>query len=239
TCEPDGELMASTSRGRTTPRRPMLGSCGTSAVRAHCNSPCRQPLLPVLAGHSPSAGVVSVDRYREDGRDWRKLQPNEIARQLMACSLPVLKFVKPVKGVELRGSVTAAAMAPPLQRRQGIMAAVATGLLQALKEGSYWAPGFDVPNAVECTGVLAPMSRISPLPDLGRDCDESRMPELSCSSSSHPLEVCQKLALHEEQHRVALVQFTATGEPSSSLLDFGRYQEHEAKLLLQTTFLQA
>eukprot|EP00440_Ansanella_granifera_P065738 gb/GFBE01071294.1/.p1 GENE.gb/GFBE01071294.1/~~gb/GFBE01071294.1/.p1 ORF type:complete len:460 (+),score=67.72 gb/GFBE01071294.1/:1-1380(+) len=220
-------------RRRATPRH---RSCRQEELE-HATKPQRDPVLPVLAGSYPSGGVVALLRYREDGRDWRKLTPSDIRCQLLSCALPPLRRSA---NQPAGGSSAAAAAAPARERRQGLMAAVATGVLQAIEEGSYWSPGFGCRDAVKCVGVLRPMSRLVP-------CAESRPkasikaelpPRLVCSST--PLvDLCVELAGQEGQSRVALAQFSAVGDLPGSRIDLAHLEIQEAQLLLRSTYLKA
>lgn len=208
----------------------------------HHTVPMRHPRIPVLAGSYPSAGVVAVKRYRQDGRDWRKLSPAEVVRQLLACSLPPLRISKGSLAAKGDGSLAAAVVAPACQRREGLMAALATGVLQATEQGSYWAPGFGLPETVECRSVRQPVSRlllpVQPEP-LQRPTGNVQVPALCCSPDHSALGLCLEFALEQDRPRTALVKFGAAGVLPGLDADFASLELREAEVLLRTNYLKA
>jgi len=206
------------------------------------NKPQRKPILPVVSGHYPSAGVVSINRYNEDGRDWRQLMSSEIMVGLMATSMPPLRSETKGWGRLNKdatwtgdGSSASAKSAPAAQRRQGLLAAIATGVLQAVEQGAYWAPSFERPDSEFCT-VSRPMSRVIPASKLQAPACEA-CPKLSTESGSM-LDTCLNLA-KQDKRRIALVQFSAKGDHPCTRMDLAHLEMQEADLLLRTSYLKA
>jgi len=149
-----------------------------------------------LASDSIAAGNVCIRKYLEEGRDWRKLTPEEV-RHFMACNLPAVSLRRPKR--EVTGPLIAAA-APPASRRQGLLAAVATGILQAVGQGFYWS------RDQKCEGVRIPMSRLVRLPAV-KALREVHGGAVCTVSDSLAVDVC--LAHAEEERKVALVRITS------------------------------
>ncbi|CAJ1362801.1 unnamed protein product [Effrenium voratum] len=178
---------------------------------ARAGRPWRHPELPVLRSSSIAAGQVCVQKYLEDGRDWRKVLPKEVLQQMLALDLPGRR----ASGPELAGA------AAPARRREGLMAAVATGILQAVDQGFYWS----------CSGekqaVPRPMSRLVRLPDTFEV-----QGEVSGSvASGLAVEVCREAASRQDKPRVALVRFSAERAVTKHL--------GTDPLLLRSTYLKA
>jgi len=205
----------------------------------------RRPALPVVVGDVINGSTISVQRYLEDSRDWRRLSPTDIAG-----------FFSDLR-VALEPSRTPRLYPTPfrrdreaVQQQEGLFAAIAVGTLQALSERSYWAPAADDAHAVECRDMRVPMSRLfastpsipsspSPAPsELGPVAPSQ--PDLTVSADLPVLEACQKLAagqLGGTPPHVALVRFVAAGDARWLTPALGDCRE--AQLCLRTSFLQA
>jgi len=185
--------------GDMAPRRPK-GNVRSDRLRStpRSSQPHRHPDLPVLASDSIAAGNVCIRKYLEEGRDWRKLTPQEVLRHFMACNLPAVSLRRPKR--EVSGPLIAAA-APPSSRRQGLLAAVATGILQAVDQGFYWS------SDQKCEGVRIPMSRLVRLPAV-KASKEVHGGAVCTVSDALAVDVC--LAHAAEERKVALVRITST-----------------------------
>lgn len=170
----------------------------------------RQARLPVLVGSEPSANVVSLAKYQEDTRDWRKLQPQEIRQQFTS-------LLGSVTRMDCRPARLASAheKADVSHQCEGLMTAIALGTMQAQSHGSYWASP-DTPG-------LEPQSQCAPEITVSADCD--------------PLDACTELASHGGPSRIALVRFTAAGDPQQTQPILSNFRE--AQLFVRTTYLHA
>eukprot|EP00435_Cladocopium_sp_Y103_P039787 s2235_g10.t1 len=182
------------------PRRPKGNVRLRESQTPRPQLPHRHPDLPVLASDSFAAGNVCVRKYLEEGRDWRKLTPQEVIRHFMACNLPAVSLRRPKR--ELSGPLIAAA-APPASRRQGLLAAVATGILQAVDQGFYWS------SDQKCEGVRIPMSRLVRLPAVKTSREVHHGGAVCTVSDSLAVDVCLAHAAEEDQRKVALVRITS------------------------------
>jgi len=143
-----GKSISGTIGSTTTPRsnlnsrtkhRQICGLGEQTRVLAHL---CRDPALPVELGESNSAqGVskISLHDYDRDIRDWRKLKPGE--------------WLAHFESAKSR-----------LSGLGGLTTAITCGTLQACLQGSYWAPYFGHPEAVQvdCGHLKFPTSRLYP-----------------------------------------------------------------------------
>lgn len=115
----------------------------------------RSPALPVVLGERPHGPAVSIAKYRDDTRDWRKLDPTEVQRAFLELSASLEPSPNPrMYATPFRRDSEA------FQRFEGLMAAVAVGTLQACDERLYWAPSYDAPRSVEKTNIRMPMSKL-------------------------------------------------------------------------------
>jgi len=178
-------------------------------------APLRHPDLPVLASAYIAAGHVCIQRYLEDGRDWRKVSPLEIQRQLRACDLPLWRHPK---GPKMTGLEVARA-APMAQRLEGLLAAVVAGILQAVDQGCFWGPGFEVPRCVKIQGVPSPMSRLVLLPSSQKETPLEVGAGGLKASDLLAVDVAAEAALREAKPKVGLVRFSARRLPGLRRLD--------------------
>jgi len=194
----------------------------------------REPTLPVRARDEPGGANVSLSRYEEDTRDWRKLHPEDISRLFVDLDASLQTPRNPQL-------YSTAARRPPEEsfHLEGLMAAVAVGNLQASSEGLFWSPCFEE-GAAECRGIRAPISRaIAATPDISKlepKCQGA--PSIRVSADASPLAICQELAAEPGHQHVALVRFVPLGDHrgASPALP-GNFRE--AQLQLRTTYLQA
>ena len=159
-------------------------------------------------------------RFFEDGRDWRKLtrgprrfrnghfeRPQEILQHFRASKLPPSRRPKGVVS-----GLAVAAGASEAARHQGLCAAVAVGILQAVEQGCYWA-------GPELCRLRLPMSCLRRLPPEPPPC----VNEAECLVSRQgAVDVC--LAYAQEQ---------------VSLVRLGEGMELEQPLLLRSSYLKA
>ncbi|CAE7232609.1 unnamed protein product [Symbiodinium sp. CCMP2592] len=155
------------------------------------------------------------ERYLEDGRDWRKVSPLEIQRQLRACDLPLWR--RP-KGPKMTGLEVARA-APMAERLEGLLAAVVAGILQAVDQGCFWGPGYEVPRWVKIQGVPSPMSRLVLLPSIQRATPLEVGAGGLKASDLLAVDVAAEAALREAKPKVGLVRFSARRLPGLRRLD--------------------
>lgn len=219
-----------------TPRQPLLSSRGVGQSRQQPRAPrlYRPPALPVCVRDEPGGATISLQRYQEDTRDWRKLHPRDVSRYFIDLDASLQTPRTP--------QFYLTCTRRPAEENtnfEGLMAAVALGNLQACSEGLYWAPCFEDGSA-ECRDIRAPMSRVfSSPPDISTlEAKHEGPPSISVSSESTPLAACQDLAAETPHLHVALVRFVPLGDRRatavSALGDF-----REAQLHLRTTYLQA
>jgi len=228
-------LAPSSARGLppTKPRQPESWRCTGSQRQAPLY---RDPALPICLGELPNGTTVSVQRYRDDTRDWRKLSPTEV-RQRFA-------------DMEAKAQIPQYRLYPTGHRRdteatrhfEGLMAAIAVGTLQAYNEGLYWAPSFQDRDAHQCKEVRSPMSRaFVDVPDVSAM--EPRfqgVPQIVATADRSPLAACQELALRADRGRrprVALVRLVPLTDAHNACPPLGDYRQ--SQLYLRTTFLQA
>lgn len=210
--------------------RKSAGTLGRRAV-GHGNGLYRPPALPVCVGEEPGGATVSLGKFQDDTRDWRKLQTREIAEYFENLEASL----QPSRNPRVYATSTRRHPEETAQFK-GLMAAVAVGTLQACSEGSYWSPCFQE-GAVQCRDVRRPVSRVvaatSSLPQV----DPRGAPQISVDSEICPLETCRALACEAQHPRVALVRFVPLGDvqhaSTSSLGDF-----RGAQLQMRTTYLQ-
>lgn len=122
------------------------------------------------------------------------------------------------------------------------MAALAAGVLQATEQGSYWTPGFGLPETVECQSVRQPVSRlvqpVRPEP-LQRPTGNVQVPALRCSSGHSALSLCLESAMEHDRQRTALVKFGAEGVLPGRDGDFRSLELRQAELLCRSNYLAA
>lgn len=151
-----------------------------------------------------------------DLRDWRKLDPEEV----------IARYRKAKDGPE---------------NRTLLAAAVFVGTSQACVKGSYWAPSYGCPGAVEveCAHLRRPVSRVYP-PD--------RMPELSAPErpnavqiitcqGPHPLDVCAQAWAGPHHPHVAMVRFSSFRDPRNEKTSYTHCREDA--LFLRTPYYEA
>mmetsp|Transcript_119306 Transcript_119306/g.210943 ORF Transcript_119306/g.210943 Transcript_119306/m.210943 type:complete len:477 (-) Transcript_119306:45-1475(-) len=195
----------------------------------------RSPILPVYAGPLPGGQMVSVHKYKDDTRDWRKLHPHDIMfhfADLEATLRPVPVLDAP------RGQKSSDVGSRP--QIEGLIAAVAVGILQACNEHMYWSPCFGDVEAIMHDDLRLPMSRLVPasgVPDISVLEPHEHQAQVNIRADVSPLAECQMLAAGPAQLRVALVRFTAAGDKRSLIPSLNEHRE--AQLFLQTTYLQA
>jgi len=194
----------------------------------------REPALPVYLRDEPGGSMISLRRYQEDTRDWRKLHPREILRYFTDLDASLQTPRNPKLYIT-------STRRPEEENKnfEGMMAAVAIGNLQACGEGTYWAPCFEE-GSTECRNIRAPMSRaFSSPPDISKlEARHEGPPSISVSAESTPLAVCQDLASETPHPHVALVRVVPLGDARAvSVGALGDFRE--AQLHLRTTYLQA
>eukprot|EP00933_Yihiella_yeosuensis_P033509 TRINITY_DN27207_c0_g1_i1.p1 TRINITY_DN27207_c0_g1~~TRINITY_DN27207_c0_g1_i1.p1 ORF type:complete len:536 (+),score=81.91 TRINITY_DN27207_c0_g1_i1:137-1609(+) len=201
----------------------------------------REPVLPVTLGPEPASSVISIQRWTDETRDWRKLAPQAIASNLTELlSSPPAPSTPRLYSSHLRPGDEES------QRRvcqlEGLSAAVAVGTMQASREGCYWPSSKEV-SFSNPQHVKQPFSRLfKTAPDVSSFEPKSQSaPEISTSEDKDTLAICQELLTAPGKPlRAALVRFVAVGEVH------GRTSAHpllgdpkEAQLCLRTTYLQA
>lgn len=193
-------------------------------------------MLPVYAGVLPGGQMVSVQKYKDDTRDWRKLHPHDI--MLHFADLEATIRVKVPVFDTTRGQTSDDLGSRP--QIEGLIAAVAVGILQACNEHMYWSPCFEDVEAVMHDDLRLPMSRLvlaSNLPDIAALEQHDQQMQVNIRADTSPLAECQMLAAGPARLRVALVRFTAAGDQRSLIPSLNEHRE--AQLFLQTTYLQA
>jgi len=227
---------SSTARAMATTLLARAGGCGSS----NSSSSRRHPRLPVVAGTEPSAGVVSLQKFAADGRDWRCLIPSEVVLHLEHLASAASKqpdLCSPYTGC-----------APGMQAscrayREGLLVAIAVGVMQAMRDGSYLAPHPEDPSAVLCADLRTPLSRIfltSPRSPLGTVGENGAPAEVSVLGDVCPLEICLHLASQEVHPHIAIAHLTAVGgslQRPEALFVGGDLRQ--TPLLLQTSYLWA
>lgn len=193
----------------------------------------RAPMLPVVVGTAPAGGVVSIQKWMDDTRDWRRLAAAEVARVFADLEAKSQIPTNRIYPVNLRRS--------PEERKQfdGLMAAVAVGTLQACSEGVYSAQSPEVATGSESRSVRSPITRaMSSAPDISRVRPKAReLEQLTVSADVNPLEVCRGLIRDPKLLRVGLLRFVPIGDSSSMTPTLGDHRE--SQLLLRTSFLEA
>eukprot|EP00441_Pelagodinium_beii_P041741 CAMPEP_0197627702 /NCGR_PEP_ID=MMETSP1338-20131121/6239_1 /TAXON_ID=43686 ORGANISM="Pelagodinium beii, Strain RCC1491" /NCGR_SAMPLE_ID=MMETSP1338 /ASSEMBLY_ACC=CAM_ASM_000754 /LENGTH=470 /DNA_ID=CAMNT_0043198495 /DNA_START=102 /DNA_END=1514 /DNA_ORIENTATION=+ len=169
----------------------------------------RAPLLPATLGTEPAGNVVSVQRWREDTRDWRKLPSKAIASHLeelqasaAAPNTPRLYAThlrQPLEDAERR-----------VRQMEGLVAAVAVGTLQACQAG-YQAPGFGE-GAKEVPIVRQPTSVTFTAPIEVQEVGVGAV-DLQVSEDMDPIAACQQVLQEPRPPRVGLVHFVALDDP--------------------------
>lgn len=191
------------------------------------------PALPVHLGADPAGSTVTLQRWQDDQRDWRRLPNPDIARAFAGLA-PVQPHVNRLYPEHLRRS--------PEERKnlEGLVAAIAVGTLQACREREYWAPSADDPAAARVQVVRAPVSRaFVAMPDLSKLPARSEGPqEVSVDAERGCLEVCHSISSEPDLPRVGLVRFVAAGDPRSSSVLIGS-DFREAFMTLRTSFAEA
>jgi len=198
----------------------------------------RSPLLPVYASSAPGAQGVSIQRYRDDTRDWRKLPPEDIVRLLRDLESAITQNC--LRGIPagIRTEKTHGQHSDALQQLEGLVSAVVVGTLQACHESLYWAPSTsDARSIVQVDVVRSPMSRLFVAsPDISSlSPREGVTAELKVCADVNPLAACQALA--GGGRRVALVRFSPAGDRRSLLPCCTDHRE--SQLFTQTTYAQA
>lgn len=200
----------------------------------------RNPVLPVLTSALPGGHCISIPKYRDDTRDWRKLPPDSIAKHLAELEAAITEHALHGVPAGLRNEKLRGKHSDFLKQLEGLVAAVAVGTLQACHEMSYWAPSFGHSDGFEqISEMRMPMSRLYKATPATSSIGEARStPELRVLADANPLSTCEELALKPGlPPRVALVRFTAAGDRRSltpSLTD-----HREAQMFTRTTYLQA
>jgi len=230
-CRKEGQMSMSKADDYEPPPSKLGGA--TTKLPRPCRRLYRSPGLPVTAGAEPAGSVVSVQHWRADTRDWRRLSVGDVQRTFAELEAAVQIPRNRVYPQNLRRSPE------DVRHFEGLMAAVAVGTLQASSESCYWVESADGRPPVECRDVRAPMSRaILEAPDLAKL--ESRCEGLGtmtvCSDRS-PLEICRELATERTFPRIGLVRFVPVGDVRSTDLCVGDFRE--GNLLLRTTYLEA
>eukprot|EP00930_Biecheleria_cincta_P055850 TRINITY_DN42101_c0_g1_i1.p1 TRINITY_DN42101_c0_g1~~TRINITY_DN42101_c0_g1_i1.p1 ORF type:complete len:424 (-),score=63.83 TRINITY_DN42101_c0_g1_i1:126-1397(-) len=170
---------------------------------------------------------------KDDSRDWRKLRPDETQRQL----LEILDRRTKLKS-ESQLPHTAYEKSQNSLQCRALLGAVSAGNLQAMKQGSYWAPCFDDPGAVEVKHVRTPMSQV--LMCTGSEMIPTKHsqgnPHIRVLSDCDILEACDKFRARDGPSRIAVVRFSALGSNYRipNLTDV-----REAEFLVRTTYLHA
>lgn len=189
---------------------------------------CRDPALPVELGESNSAqsvAKISMHDYDRDIRDWRKLKPGE--------------WLAHFESAKSR-----------LSGLGGLTTAITCGTLQACLQGSYWAPYFGHPEAVQvdCSHLKFPTSRLYP-PEQKPDPASMEIryggPQFSCFKECHPLDVCKRMTSDSNHKHFAVVHFTGmnmmndfTASSYGSITPcLANYREEQ--LFLRTSYYQA
>lgn len=180
-----------------------------------------EPKLPVL------------NPPQNDSRDWRKLRPDETQQQL----LELLDQSTKLKSEPQLPHTMSERSQNSLQCR-ALLGAVSAGNLQAMKQGSYWAPCFHDPGAVEVKHVRTPMSQVlmRTRNELIPAAHSQGNPQIRILSDCDILEACDKFRARHGPARIALVRFSALGSRYSSpnLTDV-----KEAEFFVRTTYLHA
>jgi hypothetical protein len=195
---------------------------------------CREPALPVELGESNSAqsvAKISLHDYDRDIRDWRKLKPGE--------------WLAHFESAKSR-----------LSGLGGLTTAITCGTLQACLQGSYWAPYFGHPEAVQvdCGHLKFPTSRLYPpeqKPDMASMEVRYAGPQFSCFEKCHPLDVCKRMMSDSNHKHFAVVHFTGVRQwmtnekpggvkenlPPGIVPCLANYREEQ--LFLRTSYYQA
>eukprot|EP00450_Noctiluca_scintillans_P025125 CAMPEP_0194511174 /NCGR_PEP_ID=MMETSP0253-20130528/42766_1 /TAXON_ID=2966 /ORGANISM="Noctiluca scintillans" /LENGTH=470 /DNA_ID=CAMNT_0039354487 /DNA_START=35 /DNA_END=1444 /DNA_ORIENTATION=- len=238
----DGDLLeppcptAATDLFERTLQRPLSWRCSSKKCQA---SLYRDPVLPVQVGELPGGSVISVQRYKDDTRDWRKLDTKSVEAHFQAIDKMFAELHEGFHGPSTRLYPVRERKPHDARDHEGLMTAIAVGTLQAIIEGSYWAPSFHHADRVVCDDIRVPMSRIFRT-DGSIDGVRPRLegpPELTLSHDMGPIDMCRAVASDPRKPRVALVRLTAIGDQYSGqpvLADF-----REAQLFLRTTYLHA
>lgn len=200
----------------------------------------RMPALPVYACVSPGGPAVSVQRYRDDTRDWRKISQKAVAEHFASLEAAMTENVLQKIPAGIRTKSEHGKHSDALRQLEGLLSAVGIGNLQACHEKAYWAPGFlDPQGSVSVTNVRSPISRlITATPDISSlDPKGDGVPQLKICADVCPLAACHELALARGRRRVALVRFSAIEDRRSLLPCLTDYRD--TQLFVQTTYLQA
>lgn len=228
---PSASALAREARGLT-PRLQTTWRAGSERSPLY-----RNPKLPAIAGETPGGHVVSVQKYKDDTRDWRKLHPYDVMDHFAELE----KALRPVPLLETssRGQKSSDLGSRPLI--EGLIAAVAVGILQACNEHMYWSPCFEDDRSIAHDDLRLPMSRLVPasaVPDMMvLEARHEESPQVNILPDLSPIATCQMLAASRAGQRVALVRFTAASDRRSLMPSLNDH--HEAQLFLQTTYLQA
>jgi len=204
----------------------------------------RDPVLPVRRGceegHGPPGRAVSVARFKDDTRDWRKLKVADVLKHMAVLDGELKQLESSFSGVAPHLYPHDRRSLGILEDREGLLTAIVVGILQACNLGSYWTPSFEDGNAKVTSGIRVPMSQlVTEIPDTSGL--EARFPsEPSINVLQHgPLQICCDIAAetHRLPQRVALVRFTAVGD-SAGLQPVLR-DSRASELFLRTSYAAA
>lgn len=199
----------------------------------------RNPLLPVYTSSLPGGHGLSVEKYRDDTRDWRKLLPEDIARHFSELEVAMTDNALRGPASGIRSDKHTGQHSDALQQLEGLISAVMVGTLQSCHEKSYWAPSYGDSQGIVVEDVRSPTSRlVTTTPDTSRlEPRADACPELKVCEDLTALAACRQLALTGAGQRVALVRFSPAGDRNGLL---PRLTDHrEAQLFMQTTYTQA
>jgi len=168
----------------------------------------RAPLLPVTLGVEPAANVVSVQRWQEDTRDWRKLTAQSITGHLEELRVRAAAPKTPrLYATHLRQPPEDAER--KVRQTEGLIAAVAVGTLQACQLGT----GFE--GAIEVHQIPRPTSVVFNTPMQTAEVGTGAV-DIQVSEDIDPVALCHQVLQEPRAPRVGLVHFVALDDPQVS-----------------------
>jgi len=181
-----------------------------------------------LAESNSAQGVekISLHDYDRDIRDWRKLKPGEWLAQFESAK-------------------------SRLSGLGGLTTAITVGSLQACLQGSYWAPYFGHPEAVQvdCGHLKFPTSRLYPAeqkPNMSSMEVRYAGAKFASFEKCHPLDVCKRMMSDSNHKHFAVVHFTGCAPFNRELKQDTRgvvppclANYREEQLFLRTSYYQA
>mmetsp|Transcript_97090 Transcript_97090/g.257988 ORF Transcript_97090/g.257988 Transcript_97090/m.257988 type:complete len:426 (-) Transcript_97090:55-1332(-) len=164
-----------------------------------------------------SRELRALKAFNADITDWRKLDPSEIAA---SCS---------------------SSMADSTGRSL-LATAIFTGTAQACLKGSYWAPSYSCPGAMEvdCRHLSRPISCLyasDRMPRLDALQVRNTTPSITCMPRWSVLDACARVHSSASNARVALLRFTGFRDSRNASIRYGHLREDQ--LFLRSTYFKA